>query len=85
MEGLSNNLTTLFARPMFLTLLALLPLIWWRWSRPGRRAAVRFSTLAPLRDAGCSWAVRARHIVPVLRSLTLMLLIVWPGSSAEGQ
>jgi Ca-activated chloride channel family protein len=76
MEALGNNLTTLFARPMFLTLLALLPLIWWRWSRPGRRAAVRFSTLAPLRDAGCSWAVRARHIVPVLRSLTLMLLIV---------
>lgn len=65
-----------FARPMFLTLLLLLPLIAWRRSRRMQRSAIRFSTLAPLRQAGATWAVRARHIVPALRMLAVGLLII---------
>jgi len=69
-------LRNLFARPMFLTLLVLLPLIGWRWSRRRHRSAIRFSTLAPLRTAGRTWAVGARHLVPALRFLAVALLII---------
>lgn len=61
---------------MFLTLLALLPLIWWRWLAASRRGAVRFSSVAPLRKQRPTWAVRARHIIPLLRTLAVGLLIV---------
>lgn len=61
---------------MFLTLLALLPLIWWRWLSQRSRGVVRFSSLAPLRRQGATWAVRARHIIPILRTLAVGLLII---------
>lgn len=61
---------------IFLTLFALVPLIWWRWLRSGRHAAIRFSTVSNLRRGGMTWAVRARHIIPVLRTLAVVLLIV---------
>jgi Ca-activated chloride channel family protein len=63
-------------RLMFLTLLALTPLIWWRWSNRGGRPAMRFSSLENLRRRGTTWAVRARFIVPLLRTLAVLLLIV---------
>jgi Ca-activated chloride channel family protein len=54
--------------------LALLP--WLPVLRPGRRPALAFSGLATLRRAGTTWAVRARHLVPVLRSGAILLLVV---------
>ncbi len=76
MGGWMDILHQAFGRPMFLTLLAVLPLVGWRWSRRTQRSAIRFSTLAPLRRAGTSWAVRARHVVPVLRMLAVALLVI---------
>ena len=61
---------------MFLTLLVLLPLIWWRWFDRRRQAAVRFSSVELLKRDRPTWAVRARHIIPVLRTLAVGLLIV---------
>lgn len=61
---------------MFLTLLALLPLIWWRWFAGSKHTAIRFSSLDHLRRCGRTWAVRARHVVPGLRTLAVGLLIV---------
>lgn len=61
---------------MFLTLLALLPLIWWRWVGGNRRSAIRFSSLENLRRRGATWAVRARHSLPSLRTLAVALLIL---------
>lgn len=61
---------------MFLTLLVLLPLIWWRWLSQRSRSVVRFSSLAPLRRQGPTWAVRARHVIPTLRTLAVALLIL---------
>jgi Ca-activated chloride channel family protein len=60
---------------MFLTLLVLLPLIWWQWFARRQRNAVQFSTLAHLRTQGRTWAVRARGVVPLLRTLAVGLLI----------
>lgn len=60
----------------FLLLLALTPLVWWNWMNRARRPAVTFSSIEPLRKAGVPWAVRLRWIVPVLRTLAIVLLIV---------
>ncbi len=59
-----------------LCLLALVPLLWWRWSGGRRRTSVLFSSVAPLAEAGTTWAVRLRWVVPAARSLALALLIV---------
>jgi Ca-activated chloride channel family protein len=63
-----------FHSPWFLILLALVPVIWWRWFSPTRRTAVRFSSVAPLRRAGTTWRVKARVLIPVLRSLAVVML-----------
>ena len=60
----------------FLLLAALLPLMWWNVKSARRRPAVVFSSVEPLRRAGRTWAVDIRWIVPVLRTLTVLLLIV---------
>jgi Ca-activated chloride channel family protein len=67
-----------FHRPsiIFLTLLVLVPLIWWRWLRRDRHQAIRFSSLDHLRSLGTTLNVRARHILPALRTLAVILLII---------
>lgn len=84
MSGIFESLHGAFARPMFLTLLAVLPLVWWWNSRRKQPAAIRFSTLAPLRRAGTTWAVRGRHLVPALRTLAVALLIVCLAQPQKG-
>lgn len=84
MSGIFDSLHGAFARPMFLTLLAVLPLVWWWNARRKHPAAIRFSTLAPLRRAGTTWAVRGRHVVPVLRTLAVALLIVCLAQPQKG-
>jgi len=53
-------------------------LIWWDWLRAGRRATLRYSqTDALMRAAGGgSWALRARVILPVLRSLAVLAIVI---------
>lgn len=65
-----------FAHAWAFGLLALLPLLWWLWTRPSRRPVLRFSDLGPLREAGGIAARRARAILPALRSVALIALIV---------
>jgi Ca-activated chloride channel family protein len=60
----------------FLLLALLMPLLWWRWLGVRRRASVAFSSTAPFRHIRPSWAVRVRWVVPVLRSLVLVVLII---------
>lgn len=67
-----------FAQPLWLLLLALLPLLAWRSVRAGRRMKVPHPRLAELVAAGLPrgrWA-RARHLPLALRLLALALLIV---------
>lgn len=61
-----------------LLLLLLTPLVWRRWlgGRGRARPAARFSSLAPLHAAGSTWAVSARWLVPILRTLAFVLLVV---------
>jgi len=59
-----------------LTTLALLPLIWWRWLQRRPQCALRFSSIEALRRQRRGLAVRARHVIPVLRTLAVGLLIV---------
>ncbi|HEY3246213.1 MAG TPA: VWA domain-containing protein, partial [Phycisphaerae bacterium] len=64
--------------PLYLLLLALVPLIWWRWLARSRHAAVRFSSLTALTSAqnAVPVRVRARVLIPVLRSLAVITLII---------
>ncbi|MHC4949271.1 MAG: BatA domain-containing protein, partial [Planctomycetota bacterium] len=59
-----------------LVLLLIVPLAWWRWVSARRRPAIVFSSVAALRATGATWAVRARWILPVLRTAALVLLVV---------
>ncbi len=65
-----------FDRPMMLTLLVLVPLVWWRWRRQHRHAAIRFSSLENLRTQGQSWAVRMRFLIPLLRTIAMLVMVV---------
>ncbi|NOT01653.1 MAG: VWA domain-containing protein [Phycisphaerales bacterium] len=59
-----------------LVLLALAPLIWWRWWRRAPYAAVRFSSIEWLKRQGRSWRVRLRAVLPALRTAAVVLLVV---------
>ncbi|UCD29808.1 MAG: VWA domain-containing protein, partial [Planctomycetota bacterium] len=60
----------------FLLLLLLVPLIWWRWLNCRHSSTLKFSSLSTLSQIGSTWAIRARYILPVLRTLAVILLIV---------
>jgi Ca-activated chloride channel family protein len=62
--------------PLFLIALLLVPAIWWAWLAGGRRPKVCFSGLSRLKRNGEGWSLRARHILPVLRSLAVVLLVL---------
>ncbi len=61
---------------LWLIALVLLPLVWWRWSRPKPYAAVRFSSIENLQRQRPGFGVRARWLIPLLRTLALALLVV---------
>lgn len=66
-----------FAYPWVLPLvLVVVPLVWWAWLSKRRRAAIGFSNVARIPGATESWSVRARTVLPVLRSLAVILLVV---------
>ncbi len=60
----------------WLLALAFLPVIWWRWLARQPHSAVRFSSIKPLQFQGAGWAVRGRHLLPLLRTLSIGLLVV---------
>ncbi len=59
-----------------LLLLAVLPLLWWLWTRPSRQPVLRFSSLADLQAAGATRSARRRLLLPALRLIALGCLIV---------
>ncbi|MHC4991212.1 MAG: vWA domain-containing protein [Planctomycetota bacterium] len=68
-------MTLHLASVWWLLLLPLAALLWWRWLDGRRRAAVAFSSLAAVRAAGPTWAVRLRWLIPLLRTAAVVLLI----------
>ena len=60
----------------FLLLLVLVPLIWWHPLSRSRRPALLFSSIQPITRLTSTWAVSARHLVPLLRTIAVVLLIV---------
>jgi Ca-activated chloride channel family protein len=62
--------------PEMLALLVVVPLIWWRWLRRSQHAAMRFSSVDHLQRQGRTWRVRARHTIPLLRTLAVVLLVL---------
>jgi len=62
--------------PLALLLLVLIPLIWWSWLNPRRRAALHFSSVRRLRLHQQGWSHRARHVLPLLRTMTVVLLVL---------
>jgi len=75
MSALAQSGSSL-AHPVLLVLLASVALVWWRWLRGKPHAAVRFSSLTNLRRQGTTRRVRSRQVIPVLRSLAVILLVV---------
>ncbi len=72
-----NNAWDSLAYPWVLALAPVaVGLVWWTWLGERGRTAMRFSTVSRLEDAGESWSKRARHVIPVLRSLALLLLVI---------
>jgi Ca-activated chloride channel family protein len=79
-----------FANTYFLSLLVLIPLIgWWYFQKQkGRGATLRFSQLSVIKNVHRVSAIRARHILFVLRLLVLSLLILAfarPQSGVKGE
>ncbi|MCG8408285.1 MAG: VWA domain-containing protein [Phycisphaerales bacterium] len=71
------NLWNAFAYPWLLPLaLILIPLIWWAWLSKKRSVAVRFSVISRLQHSNTSWSMKARHLLPLLRSLAVLLLVI---------
>ncbi|MFH1419108.1 MAG: VWA domain-containing protein [Planctomycetota bacterium] len=62
--------------PWLLFALLLLPVIWWAWLNARRRAAISFAGVARLGASRRSWSLRARHVIPALRSLAVALLVL---------
>ena len=60
----------------FLLLLLGVPLIWWPQLSRTRRSALLFSSIRPIQRQQATWAVYARHVVPLLRTGALVLLII---------
>ena len=60
----------------FLLLLAFVPVIWWRYLSQRYRSTVRFSSTAALRSLDRTWKTRMRLVLPVLRTLAVVLLVV---------
>jgi len=71
-----SGLWDAFGAPWFLLLLGLVPLIGWRWWTRSRHATIRFSSIAVLRRQGVGLRTRLRVLVPVLRSATVVLLVL---------
>jgi Ca-activated chloride channel family protein len=61
--------------PWMFCLLVLLVPIWWQWLRRRRSCAVRFSSVAWLQGQDRGLRVKARYVVPVLRTLVVFLLV----------
>lgn len=67
-----------FQHPLFLLGLLVIPFLIWDYFHKNRRrkASIRFPTLAIVKRVPESWAYRARHVLLVLRILTVSLLCV---------
>lgn len=62
--------------PWFLAAAPLVGLVWWSWLDHRRRAVIRYSSVAAL-DAGTrTLRIRLRHVLPILRTLAMLLLIL---------
>lgn len=65
-----------FRDPYFLLLLLLIPiLIFWNWKRR-RRSALRYATIALIRDVPRSWRLRIKPLHYILQYTALGLLII---------
>lgn len=60
----------------FLLGLLFVPLIWWRMHNRRRLTSVRFSSVRPLERLGTTWTLRARWLLPGLRTAAIVLLVV---------
>jgi Ca-activated chloride channel family protein len=65
-----------FGRPVWLLALPLLILLWWRRTRPGPVAAVKFSSLTLLKAATHKTRARRGHWPLILRTLALALILL---------
>lgn len=60
----------------FLLLLLLVPLVWWRYLWRGGRVALRYSSVRALQAGPAGWRTRAMVVLPIVRTLALVMLVV---------
>lgn len=66
----------LLRHPWLLALLALIPLIWWAYFNPKRRAAIRFAGVSRLKSGQSGWRRHLRLALPITRSLAVALIVL---------
>jgi Ca-activated chloride channel family protein len=73
-----NTLVDTFQWPWLLLLAVILvPIVWWDWLRRRRRAALRISSTADLSaTAHRSLSVRARVLLPILRTIAVLMIVL---------
>ncbi len=65
-----------FPSVWFLLVLLVLPLLWWRWKVRNRSCTISFPSTEIIEQVPASLFVHLCMIIPVLRSLALILLII---------
>jgi len=56
--------------------LVIVPVIWWLYVDPRRRAAIRFAGVARLPTGESRWRLRARYVLPLLRTLAVAFVVL---------
>ncbi len=74
------NLREAFYYPWLLpAAIPLVAIVWYMWLRGARRSALRFSSIAPFTGEGVAvpqWSLKARHVLPALRTIAVVLLVI---------
>lgn len=70
------SLLDIFVYPWCLPLVAVVGVVWWAWLSRRRRPAIRFPGVSRFAVMRRPWSLRARHVLPVLRSGAIILLVV---------
>lgn len=83
-DGILTWLRESFYHPWALLLMPVGALPLWRWYRARSRTAIAYSSVELLSVMPTTWAVRARIVLPLLRTLAILLLVLCVARPRKG-